>query len=100
MPLTPPACLRVLTHPEPRRTSPTSAYQFVNGTAVAQEVASATSAGPWSHWAWTYPTRRSNTLNGCAVARAPLAYDLYLGSPQQVANSSLYATANMSADAT
>jgi hypothetical protein len=52
------------------------------------------------HWAWTYPARRANTLNGCAVARALLAYDLYLGGPLQADNSSLYATANMSADAT
>jgi hypothetical protein len=86
--------------PQLHRASPTSAYQFVNGTAVAQEVANATSAGPWAHWGWTYPTRRSNTLNGCAVARALLAYDMYLGGPHRTTNSSYYVGANMSADAT
>jgi hypothetical protein len=67
---------------------------------VPQEVTAATSAGPWAHWAWTYLSRRSNTLNNCAVARALLAYDLYLGGPLQADNSSYYATPNISADAT
>jgi hypothetical protein len=84
----------------PRRASASSAYQFASGTAVPQEVTNATSAGPWAHWAWTYPSRRANTLNGCAVARALLAYDRYLGGPLQADTSSYYVTANASADAT
>jgi hypothetical protein len=67
---------------------------------VPQDVTNETSAAAegYAHWAWSYPARRANVLHSCALARAALAYDLFLGTPEQAGDPAAYVTGNRSAD--
>lgn len=84
----------------PHRPGPSSPYAYLDASQVPQDVANETSAATegYAHWAWSYPARRANVLHSCALARAALAYDLFLGTPEQAGEPAAYVTGNRSAD--